>query len=142
MINGTEQFGPPTGRVTGADHFLTDGTRAVLRVTRCRQCGSSWFPARAQCCTCASLDVAEELTTTEGTAYASTVVQIGPRQFRPPYVLSYVDVDGVRLLAHTTTTSALAPGTPVALRLAEIGADQDGPMYSYAVSPTTEEVNP
>jgi uncharacterized protein len=131
-------FAPPTGRVVGADNFLTDGTHAVLRVTRCRHCGSAWFPARTQCSTCASRDVTEELTSSTGTAYASTVVQIAPPRFHAPYVLAYVDIDGVRVLAHAETSTALEPGTPVQLRLAPIGADEDGQLLSYTVAPTTE----
>jgi hypothetical protein len=50
-------------------------------------------------------------------------------------VLAYVDIDGVRVLAHVDSSEALPPGTPVALRLATIGADEDGPVLSYAVAP-------
>ncbi len=131
-----KSFVPPTGRVVGAEDFLTDGTRAVLRVTRCRECGSVWFPARAQCSTCASRNLTEELTSSIGTAYASTVVQIGPPLYQAPYVLAYVDVDGVRVLAHAE--APLRPGSSVELRLATIGADEDGPLLSYAVAAAAE----
>ena len=127
-------FAPPPSSAVGAEHFLTDGTRVVLRVTRCSACESSWFPARAQCSNCASTDLREELTSSSGLAYASTVVRVGPRQFQAPYTLAYVDVDGVRLLAHLTSADALAPGAPVDLVLAQIGADDDGPLLSYAVA--------
>ncbi|CAN5451365.1 hypothetical protein BH11ACT6_BH11ACT6_46080 [soil metagenome] len=128
-------FAPPTAPAIGAEHFLTDGTRVVLRVTRCRDCPSAWFPARAQCSNCGSTDVTEDLTSSTGTAYASTVVRVGPRQFTAPYTLAYVDVDGVRLLAHVNSPEAVVPGTPVDLVLAPIGADDDGPLVSYAVTP-------
>ena len=122
------------GTIVGAEHFVTDGARVILRVTRCRACGSSWFPAGAQCSNCASRDLAAELTSDEGTAYASTVVRVGPRQYPAPYTLAYVDVDGVRLLAHVVSEEALPPGTPVDLVLASIGTDDDGPVMSYAVT--------
>jgi uncharacterized OB-fold protein len=134
----TNSFAPPTGRVIGADTFLSDGTNAVLRVTRCRNCGSGWFPARTQCSTCASRDVTEDLTSSSGIAYASSVVRVGPPQFQAPYVLAYVDVDGVRVLTHVESDDALPPGTPVALRLATIGADEDGPLLSYVVAPISK----
>jgi len=122
------------GTIVGAEHFVTDGTRVLLRVTRCRACGSSWFPARAQCSNCASWDLAAELTSDEGTAYASTVVRVGPRQYSAPYTLAYVDVDDVRLLAHAASKEVLPPGTPVDLVLAPIGTADDGPVMSYAVT--------
>jgi uncharacterized OB-fold protein len=62
-------------------------------------------------------------------------VRIGPPRFQAPYVLAYVDIDGVRVLAHVESSEALPPGTPVELRLATIGADEDGPVLSYAVAP-------
>lgn len=132
-MNTIDDLAPPTGRVVGADHYLTDGHRAVLRVTRCRKCGSRWFPARGQCSHCASWDVEDEVTSSKGTAYASTVVRIGPAQFTPPYTLAYIDVDGVRMLAHVAGVEALTPGTPVELQQAAIGVDADGPLLSYAV---------
>jgi uncharacterized protein len=125
---------PSAGVVVGVEHFVTDGTRVILRVTRCRACDSSWFPARAQCSKCGSRDLAAELTSDEGTAYASTVVRVGPRQYPAPYTLAYVDVDGVRLLAHAVSEEALPPGAPVDLVLAQIGTGDGGPMVSYAVA--------
>lgn len=132
-MNTTDKFLPPTGRVIGAEHYLTDGHRAVLRVTHCRDCDRRWFPARAQCSHCASWNVDDAVTGGRGAAYASTVVRIGPTRFSPPYPLAYVDVDGVRLLAHVAATEAPAPGTPVELRQAPIAADEQGPLLSYAV---------
>ena len=41
----TNSFAPPTGGAVGAENFLTDGIRAVLRVTRCHNCAGMWFPA-------------------------------------------------------------------------------------------------
>ena len=40
----TNSFAPPTGGAVGAENFLTDGIRAVLRVTRCHNCAGMWFP--------------------------------------------------------------------------------------------------
>jgi len=134
----TNSFAPPTGGAVGAENFLTDGVRAVLRVTRCHNCAGIWFPPRHQCSTCASRDVTGELTSSSGIAYASSVVRIGPPRFQAPYVLAYVDLDGVRLLAHAESAEALTPGTPVELRLAAIGSDDDGPLLSYTVAATAE----
>jgi uncharacterized protein len=134
-VTAISSFAPPDASAIGAEHFLTDGTRVVLRATRCNECGQAWFPARAQCSNCASRNVIELLTSNAGTAYACTVVQIGPAQFDPPYALAYVDVDGVRLLAHVAgTTEALLPGARVDLILAPIGSDDRGPLLSYAVT--------
>lgn len=138
-MNTIDNMEAPTGHVVGAEHYLTDGRRVVLRVTRCRVCDRRWFPARAQCSHCASYKVDDEVTSSRGTAYASTVVRIGPARFDPPYTLAYVDIDGVRVLAHVSAPDALAPGTPVELQQATIGFDEEGPLLSYAVAATEGE---
>ena len=65
-------------------------------------------------------------------------MQIGPPQFQAPYVLAYVDVDGVRVLAHADRPRRFVREAPVELRLATIGADEDGPLLSYAVAAASE----
>ncbi|MEU4173009.1 OB-fold domain-containing protein [Streptomyces sp. NPDC026665] len=73
---------------------------------------------------------------TEGRVYASSVVRIGPRGFQAPYVLTYVDISGVRLLAHSPATrQALSPGTPVRLTVAPIAQSSNEIRTSYAVVP-------
>lgn len=106
-------------RLIGADSIRLDGT-PVLTISVCPRCTSRWFPPRDVCSACAhdGLDGIES--GPDGVAYASTVVRIAPTGFTAPYLLSYVDVDGVRVLAHTDPLDPddprpLAPGTPVRL---------------------------
>ncbi len=114
----------------GSQHFEANAGGVALRISRCRACGTDWFPAREQCSTCASRDVETTLSSSSGTAYASTVVRIGPPGFAAPYVLAYVDIDGVRLLAQVASaTEALAPDTPVTVTCAPITPGAE----SYAV---------
>jgi uncharacterized OB-fold protein len=117
-------------QLVGGEWIRQDADHTRLTITRCRNCGGTWFPPRELCSTCASGDVEQTVTGTRGVAYASTVVRIGPAAFRPPYVLSYVDISGVRILAHVDTDTALAPDTPVELRVGEIGEG----MSSYLVA--------
>ena len=51
-------------------------------------------------------------------------------------MLSYVDIDGVRILAHTDADRALAPDTPVVLTSGPI---REGPI-SYRATPVQEVV--
>ncbi|MEV4605003.1 OB-fold domain-containing protein [Amycolatopsis sp. NPDC049253] len=130
---------PPTttARVVGQSWIRDRGDRVALAITHCTRCDSTWFPPRDVCSACASPDVEHTTSDDHGVAYASTVVRIGPAKFRPPYVLAYVDVSGVRVLAHVAGDEALEPGTPVDLRIGPIGADDDGEFSSYVVTPTT-----
>ncbi|WP_435070352.1 Zn-ribbon domain-containing OB-fold protein [Amycolatopsis thermoflava] len=125
-----------TEHIVGGAWIRRDGDRVTLTITRCRACDARWFPPSDVCSHCASHDVRDEPTGESGVVYASTVVRAGPATYRPPYVLSYVDIDGVRVLAHATG-EALAPGTPVRLGLGEIGRTDAGPLMSYVI--TAEE---
>ncbi|MFC5728925.1 MULTISPECIES: Zn-ribbon domain-containing OB-fold protein [Nocardioides] len=124
-----------TGTVVTEGNFVTDGPEVRLRVTRCLDCGESWFPALEQCAACGSLRTSSEVTGTTGTVYASTVVRIGLRQFEAPYVLAYLDVDGVRVLAQAVAAEALVAGTEVGLRLGRIGSTTEGALCSYVCIP-------
>ncbi|CAN5420915.1 hypothetical protein BH10ACT9_BH10ACT9_45630 [soil metagenome] len=132
-------FTAPDHNAIGADLFVTDGTEARLRISRCTACAESWFPALSQCASCASHEVTHTVSSTTGTVYASSVVRIGPTGFSAPYGLAYVDIDGIRLLAHTQSRQALAPGTAVQLRYAPITHHNDDPVMSYAAVPHTQE---
>ena len=83
-----------------------------LTISVCPRCGSRWFPTRDICSACAHSGLDEHRTGDRGVAYASTVVRIAPAGFTAPYVLSYVDIDGVRILAHTDADRRPDPGHP------------------------------
>jgi uncharacterized protein len=125
---------PTTPRLTAAA-FTRAGETASLRIAVCRDCAARWFPPLGTCARCAGTDLAEEASGDTGEVYASTVVRIGPPGFTAPYVLSYVDIDGVRLLAHTVADDAPAPGTPVRLAAGPIGERDGAAVWSYRVHP-------
>jgi uncharacterized OB-fold protein len=122
--------------------YVTDDTGTRLVISLCPRCGSRWFPARTICSACAHDQLTEARTGRDGTAYASTVVRIAPASFTAPYVLSYIDIDGVRILAHTEADpddpAPLAPGTPVTLTSGPIRRDGDADVVSYRVRITEE----
>jgi uncharacterized OB-fold protein len=130
----------PDRRIVGADGIRPDGT-PILTISVCRRCTARWFPPREVCSTCAHdrLDPVE--TGRDGVAYASTVVRIGAPGFAAPYVLTYVDVDGVRVLAHTDPADpghpeALAPGTRVRFTAGPVGSAAGVDLWSYRVRAT------
>src|SRR5690606_11725454 len=132
MTDSTEQR-----RIVAAEDFRDDdGVRLVI--STCPACGSRWFPPRTVCARCAHDGTGTTLSGRTGTAYASTVVRVGPRGFPAPYVLSYVDIDGVRVLAHTDGTAALPPDAPVELTSGPIGRDGDTELWSYRVRRVAE----
>jgi uncharacterized OB-fold protein len=131
-------------RFIGASGIRSDGT-PILTISVCRRCAARWFPPREVCSACAHDELDPVEAGRDGVAYASTVVRIGPPGFTAPYVLSYVDVDGVRLLAHTEVADperpeALAPGTPVTFTAGPIGTAGAVELWAHRVraAPTGE----
>ncbi|KUN54921.1 hypothetical protein AQJ46_49695 [Streptomyces canus] len=139
MRNETAPTGVAT-RVVAAEYFTHGDDGVHLRITECRNCSSRWFPPGAICSRCAGTNLTDVNSGTTGVAYASTVVRVGPPGFPAPYVLSYVDIDGVRVLAHTEGDSALTPDTPVALTLGEVGNEDGTPLVSYVARAISDGV--
>lgn len=119
--------------VTGNGFTHQDGETHLI-ISVCKDCKGRWFPPVAICANCAGTRLAQLPSGTDATVYASTVVRVGPHGFPPPYVLSYIDIDGVRLLVHTVGDDALEPGTPVRLECGDIGLDGDVALVSYRVA--------
>jgi uncharacterized OB-fold protein len=110
-----------------------DGVEPRLVISECADCTSRWFPPLERCSACASTNLTDVISGRDGVAYASTVVRVGPPGFTAPYVLSYVDIDGIRLLAHTDGDTTLAPGSPVRITSGPIGRDGEVTLHSYRV---------
>lgn len=127
----------PEWRIVGADGLRPDGT-PILTISVCPRCAGRWFPPRDVCSACAHDELDSVEAGAEGVAYASTVVRIGAPGFPTPYVLTYVDVDGVRMLVHTDTEdpanpAALLPGTPVTFTAGPTGTAGGVELWSYRV---------
>jgi len=126
-------------KVVGEEWIVQEGETTALKISVCRQCASRWYPPREICSTCASSDLEQTITQGRGVAYASTVVRVGAAPFKAPYVLSYVDIDGVRLLTHIEGDQAPTPDTPVQLTFGAIGTDGDTELWSHMAEPITQE---
>jgi uncharacterized OB-fold protein len=133
----------PVVRQVGADWTHQNPQLTTLTITVCQSCAGRWFPPRDTCSTCASTEVEDIASDSHGVVYASSIVRIAPRGFQAPYVLAYVDISGVRLLAHCPTADqALAPGTPVRLAVAPIAKTGEGEITSYVVTPLDDQHTP
>lgn len=107
------------------EHFVVGrDDSAQLRATVCERCGSRWYPARTVCAKCRNTPLEQVLAGPAGTVYASTVVRAGAPGFAVPYSLAYLDVDGLRVLAHLDSLGGAAqPGTRVRLQAGVIAGD-------------------
>lgn len=82
--------------------FITQLEAGRVMATRCRQCGGSYFPPKADCPRCLSSDVEWFEVKSQGKLLSYTVVNYGPTGFEndAPYILALVRFDeGIQILA-------------------------------------------
>ena len=100
---GFENFGTVsfTAEARVAD-FITYLEAGKVMATRCRKCGGSCFPPKADCPKCLSSDVEWFEVKSQGKLASYTVVNYGPSGFEndAPYILALAKFDeGIQILA-------------------------------------------
>jgi len=82
--------------------FITQLEAGRVMATRCRKCGGSYFPPKADCPRCLSGDVEWFEVKSQGKLLSYTVVNYGPTGFESdaPYILALARFDeGIQILA-------------------------------------------
>ena len=100
---GFENFGTVsfTAEAKVAD-FITHLEAGKVMATRCKKCGTSYFPPRVDCPACLSSDVEWFEVRGKGKLRSYTKVNYGPTGFEvdAPYILALGEFDkGVQILA-------------------------------------------
>ncbi len=108
-----------------------DGAPALL-AGRCRQCGRTLYPRRAECPDCADGGDLEEVSIGgRGVVYTSTIVRVpSPVGLKPPYAYGYVDLSeaGLRVFALFTGAdpSSFVAGAEVEMLVEPLREDAQG----------------
>jgi len=84
---------------TKASDFVGYLEKGKVMATRCRRCGTNYFPPRMDCPKCVGSDVEWFEIKGNGRLVTYTVVNYGPTGFEDdaPYTLAIADFDGVRV---------------------------------------------
>jgi uncharacterized OB-fold protein len=84
---------------TKASDFVGYLEKGKVMATRCRRCGTKYFPPRMDCPKCVGSDVEWFEIKGNGRLVTYTVVNYGPTGFEDdaPYTLAIADFDGVRV---------------------------------------------
>jgi uncharacterized OB-fold protein len=84
---------------TKASDFVGYLEEGKVMATRCRRCGTNYFPPRMDCPKCVGSDVEWFEIKGNGRLVTYTVVNYGPTGFEEdaPYTLAIADFDGVRI---------------------------------------------
>jgi hypothetical protein len=99
---GFENFGTVSFTTEAkAANFITHLEAGKVMATKCKKCGASYFPPRADCPSCLSSDVEWFEVKEKGKLLTYTVVNYGPSGFESdaPYILALGKFDGVQILA-------------------------------------------
>lgn len=117
-------------------HFTVTAQGAVrLHGSVCGSCGSRWFPRRPVCARCASAQMEPLLAGPSCTVYASTTVRNGASGFPVPYQLAYLEVDGLRILAHLEDSpNDNPPPAGTAVRLESRTLATDPPLTTFVAT--------
>lgn len=77
----------------------TDGEKPYLLGYKCESCGKVWFPRLDTCPNCWSNTKQIKLSKT-GKLYSYSVIHVGPKEIKAPYVIGYVDLpENLRVFA-------------------------------------------
>ncbi len=97
---GFENFGTVsfTAEAKAAD-FINYLEAGKVMATRCKECGGSYFPPKADCPKCLSSDVEWFEVKGKGKLMTYTIVNYGPTGFEndAPYILALADFDGIQV---------------------------------------------
>jgi len=99
---GFENFGTVSFTAEAkAANFITHLEAGKVMATRCKKCGISYFPPKADCPSCLSSDVEWFEIKEKGKLLTYTKVNYGPTGFETdtPYILALGQFDGVQILA-------------------------------------------
>jgi hypothetical protein len=84
--------------------FIEENNEIRLRGSECPHCGRRYFPPKARCPECLKSSSKSVALDTRGTLYSHTTVYIPSRNFKPPYTVGYVELDGgVRIFGQIRT---------------------------------------
>jgi uncharacterized OB-fold protein len=100
---GFENFGTVSFTTEAkAANFITHLEAGKVMATRCRECGASYFPPKADCPRCLSSEVDWFEVKGKGKLVTYTIVNYGPTGFENdvPYTLALGEFDGgIQILA-------------------------------------------
>jgi len=128
---GFEKFGVVShvteGKVTQFVDYLEQGK---VMATRCRRCGATYFPPRADCCSCLGSDMEWAEVKGPGQLISYTTAHYGPTGFdqEVPYILAVAEFpEGVRIFGRVSkdlTEQELRPGMKVKVVPARLPGDR------------------
>jgi len=116
---------------TKASDFVSYLEKGKVMATRCRKCGTNYFPPRLDCSKCLGSDVEWFEIKGNGKLVTYTVVNYGPTGFESdaPYTLAIADFNGVRVFGRLNKSikeSDIKPGMSLRVLSVKLPGDRIG----------------
>jgi uncharacterized OB-fold protein len=116
---------------TKASDFVSYLEKGKVMATKCRRCGTNYFPPRLDCSKCLASDVEWFEIKGNGRLVTYTIVNYGPTGFEndAPYILAIADFDGVRVfgrLSKGIKESDIKPGMALKVLPVKLPGDRIG----------------
>ena len=132
----------------GMIHEATSpGDKSYIIGSKCRVCGTTFFPKRPVCRVCQQDGTMEEVPlSTRGKINSFTLIYVAPVGFEAPYMQAYVDLpEGIRLYSIITgcelKDDALSLGQEVELVIDKVAVDEHGnDLIGYKFRPVKKEI--
>ena len=125
--------------------MFPESSEPYINGCKCSKCGKEHFPSRPLCTECFGEELEPMALCREGTIYSFTVVHLGVKGFKTPYVLAWVDLGQSRLAAQllwdAERAAELQPGQKVRLSVDVLREAPDGTeLVGYKFEPVFMEV--
>jgi uncharacterized OB-fold protein len=116
---GFENFGTVSFTTEAkTEEFINYLEQGKVMTTRCKKCGTAYFPPKMDCPSCLDSDVEWFEITGTGKLVTYTVVHYGPSGFEDeaPYTLAIADFDGLRIFGRISKDieeGSIVPGMEI-----------------------------
>ncbi len=116
---GFENFGTVSFTTEAkTEEFINYLEQGKVMTTRCKKCGTAYFPPKMDCPSCLDSDVEWFEITGTGKLVTYTIVHYGPSGFEDeaPYTLAIADFDGLRIFGRISKDieeDSIVPGMAI-----------------------------
>lgn len=132
---GFEKFGTVSFTTEAkTEEFINYLEQGKVMTTRCKKCGTGYFPPKMDCPSCLDSDVEWFEITGTGKLVTYTTIHYGPSGFEDeaPYTLAIADFDGLRVfgrISKDVEVESVVPG--MAVKVVPVKSGEEKIAYEF-----------
>lgn len=118
--------------VYGEEWMVHENDEVRLLISKCKGCGSQWFPMKDICPNCFSQELDVKQLEGEGEVYSFTTLTVTSKRFEAPLDIAYVDFPNDVRVCGQISGEDIQIGKKVKLVFGKIAQEKNGTdVYSY-----------